>query len=162
MKKQANKSRIFLMMTVVSYAVSCFSLSFIPLIDSQGESIQRRAGNIIAGLFWAGLAAGIALDLLANREIRRNSNRDKKELLGQHRLPGIFTFSRDSKHLVIYGILLVGISVMVSDMIWGWVAGYIIFPVISLTLFLFAVHCIIDGKYYKSYVSMKEGVGNEK
>lgn len=161
MKKQADKSKIFLQITVVLYAVSFFSLSIIPFMDSLEEATQRIVSNIIAAMFYLGLIAGIVFDLLANREILRNSKGTARALLDRQKSPGIITFSADRKHLIIYGVLAIGIVIMVSDIIFSWVAGYIMFPIISLTLFLFAVHCIIDGKNYKIYMNMKKGVGNE-
>jgi len=161
MKKQDNKSKVLLLITVILFAVSFFSLSLIPFTDGLEEETQRMVSNIIAVLFYLGLIAGVVFDILANRQIRNSSKKTAKEILEKQKLPGVISFSTDKKNLILYGVLAIGIVIMISDIILNWVESYIMFPIISLTLFLFAVHCIIDGKNYKIYVKTKEGVGNE-
>lgn len=161
MSKQEKKAKIFLQITVILFAVSFFSLSFIPFMDSSDESTQRILSNIIAALFWLGLIAGIIFNCITNRVIRKNSKKAVKKVFNKQKFPGAITFSSNMKHLIIYGVILIGVVIMISDIALSWVASYIMFPVISLTLFLFTVHCIIDGKNYKIYMNAKEGVSNE-
>ena len=161
MDKQMNKSKTFLLITVILFAVSFFSLSLIPLTESFDEDKQRLISNIIAVMFYLGLIGGIVFDCLANRQIRSCNKKTAKEILEKQKLPGAITFSTDKKNLIVYAVLIIGIILMVSDIFLNWVATYIMFPVISLTLFLFAVHCIIDGKNYKIYMNTKKGVSNE-
>lgn len=62
---------------------------------------------------------------------------------------------------ILYGVVILGVGLMVTDIMFSYVPEMAMFPIISITILSFAVHCVVDGKYYKVYKLMKENVNNE-
>lgn len=155
--KRNFKYKLPILATVICFFVSFFSLDFILLLNSLDEKTQKVVGYIIAAVFWLFLAAGIACVIWTKSSyilIRK-----KVTDLGLYKMqkyPGIITFSKDIPNIVIYVITGLGIVLSISDMIFNWISQYLMFPIISITLFLFVLHCIIDGENFKIYKIIKE------
>lgn len=146
-------------LTVASFAVSFFSLSAIPFSQHLTDTGQRISGYIIAIIFWLFLIAGFLLAFFTKRRQQAVGRKLKSmSLLRDSQLPGVISFSLSPFTVSIYAVFLIGLIVSISDMIFHWVPGYIMFPVISITLFAFMMHCVVDGENYKIYQVIKKGM----
>ena len=152
MKRIEKEIGLSIWLTIVSFAVSFLSLSAIPLSQHLTDKGQRITGYIIAAIFWLFLIVGFLIVFLTKR--RQQTVRRKLKsmrLLRAHQSPGIISFSLSPLTITIYMIFMIGLIVVISDMIFHWVPGYIMFPIISITLVAFMMHCVIDGENYKIY-----------
>lgn len=161
MNRELKKYRFILWITIVSFLLPASALLAIPVVANLPDEAQKPATITIAALFWLGIILGIVMIIYANSRMRRM--RWKAYATGKldrPPAPGAFMFSRKAGHLILYGILIVGGAVLISDLILRWLPEGILFFILSGTLIAFVIHSIIDGKNYKAYKIMKEGTHN--
>ena len=49
---------------------------------------------------------------------------------------------------------------LISDLILRWLPDDALFPILAGTLMAFVIHSVIDGKNFKAYKILKEGMHN--
>ena len=150
--------------TLCSFAISSASIAFIPLLQMTEGSTQRILSYAIAALFWLGIFLGCVIHRMAGiklLEVRRRLRTE--EPIRRQRFIGLITFHADTINIVIYALFAVCFVLVVVDSFFHCISEHIVFPAISVMLFTFILHCVIDGKYYNLYLRIKEGVnyGNE-
>ena len=155
-------ARLSIVLTIVATALSSFSLSLIPFTSGFEEGERNVIAYVIAAVFWIGLL----LTFIAAHSTKRTLYRFREKLIikgyiTKHQPIGIISFSRDWRMWILYGITLLGLVLIITDIIFGYVPEKVMFPTISVTILSFAVHCVFDGKYYKAYKLIKESVNNE-
>ena len=137
-----------------SFAVSAAAIFLLPFVNRQ------IIEYILAALFWLGLIFGIVFASMS-RGIRRYTRRNPfrtfalAKKTGSH--SGIFSFGKDSIHITVYVVFTVGLVLIIANLIFGIISADVMFGVIAVTYYSFAVHCIIDGKNFKIYKKLKEG-----
>ena len=146
------KAKVSVTVTFLAMAVSSLSLSLIPFVAGTEEGNLNVMAYVIAAAFWVGLL----LTLLAASSTKRTLCSLRKEWIVQGHIQknepiGIRSFSTDWRMLWLYGTTVVGLLLVVTDMMIGYVPEKIMFPIISVTILSFMVHCVVDGKYYKFY-----------
>lgn len=142
-----------------SFIVSSVSLGLIPFVHFLPDKIESIINYMIAALFYLGLIVGFfAIRNAKGRMYRWRRSLITKKQFHKQRFPGIISFSADIKHIVLYVVCVLGILVMISDMIFHYVSEYIMFPILSVVLFTFTMHCIVDGENYKLFKAIKEGM----
>ena len=156
------QSRISIVVTLIAAAVASCSLSLIPFTSGVEEGKSNIMAYMIAATFWIGLL----LTFVATYITKRILGEYRKKLIADGRvaskqLIGLISFSKNWRMLVLYGITVLGGVLIITDIIFGYVPEAIMFPIISVTMLSFAVHCVVDGKYYKAYKQIKESVDNE-
>ena len=162
MPKKKKRYRMFFVLTLLSFAMAAIALLLIPWLSVQDEANGKTALYLTALMFWLGMIVGIAGTWITNsglRKIRVRAYSSGK--MTPPNLPGMLMFFARPISLVLYLIVLVGVGLIVSDMIRSWVPEKIMFPVLSVTLYAFVVHSVIDGKNYRAYRIMKEGMYND-
>lgn len=150
--------------TLCSFAISSVSIAFIPLLQMTEGATQRMLSYAIAALFWLGIIFGCVIHRMAGiklLEVRRRLRTE--EPIRRQRFIGLITFHADTINIVIYAIFAVCFVLVAVDCFFHCISEHIVFPAISVMLFTFSLHCVIDGKYYNLYLRIKEGVnyGNE-
>ena len=116
---------------------------------------------IIAIVFWVGFLGSLIATYLTKRTLYRyGETLIRKGYIEKNQRIGIISFSKDWKMWILYGITMVGVVLIVTDIIFGYIPEKVMFPMISVTILSFAIHCVMDGKYYTVYKRMKEDVGN--
>ena len=161
-RKILSNARLSMIITVISIALSSFSLSLIPYTWGFAEGEGNTIAYIIAAVFWIGLLIAFIAAYSTKRTLYKL--REKLIINGcieEHQSIGIVSFSMDWRMWTLYGTTMLGLVFIITDIIFGYVPEAIMFPIISVTILSFAVHCIFDGKYYKAYKLIKESVNNE-
>ena len=161
-KHALKDARLSIVVTIVAAALSSFSLSLIPFTSGFEEGENNVISYIIAAVFWIGLL----LAFIAAHSTKRTLYRFREKLIvkgyiTKHQPIGIVSFSKDWRMWILYGTTLVGLVLIVTDIIFRYVPESVMFPIISVTILSFVVHCVFDGKYYKAYKLIKESVNNE-
>ena len=153
---------ITLLVTYVAAAVACLSLSLIPFLFEIENGRINTASYIIASLFWSGLLISLISAFLTKKLLSKYQGCLASEgCTAKRQRIGIVSFSKDSRMYIIYGITVLGILLILSDIIFKYVPEVIMFPAVSVTLLSFVTHCVIDGKYYKAYKTIKENYDND-
>lgn len=153
LQKTIRGARISLTLTIVFMTISSLSLSLIPFMKESTENGSSPLGYVIAAIFWLGLIAALVSTYLTRTSLRQHQK-------GQ-RLPGIIKFSLNKKSIILYAFIVIGLVLIVTDIAFTYVPEIIMFPIVSVTIILFTVHCVVDGKYYKAYQQMKECMKHE-
>lgn len=152
------KARITLLITILSMTASSISLMFITLVSSD-KGMNSWMAYIIALIFWLGIVLAFVSTIIT--KIFLSKERQKlidKEMIKKQVIPGIVYFDFKMNNIIIYSIMGIGLLLIVSDLFMNYIPEAIMFPVISITLISFSLHCVIDGKYYKVYKTIKESV----
>lgn len=154
--------RLYLLITLVSFLLSAGALLAIPIMEKLSDEGQKLAVIILGSLFWLGLIVGIVLTFFTNTAMRKMRIKAYSTgRLERPSLPGMLVFSNDITHLVFYGICILGIAFLITDLIFRWLPKNTMFPILSVTYIAFVMHSIIDGKNYKAYKTIKEGMHND-
>lgn len=156
------EAKISIVITLIAITISSVSLSLIPFTSGFEAGESNTAAYIIAAAFWVGLLVTSVASHATKRTLFRY--REKlivKGYITKHQPIGLVNFSRDWRMWLLYGATVLGFLLIITDIIFGYVPETVMFPVISVTILSFAVHCVVDGKYYKAYKLIKESVNNE-
>ena len=155
LKKSLNQARLWMTVTFVAIAVSALSLSLIPYVPLDGSA----ASYIIGAVFWIGVIVGTVSIIMTKKVLHRyRAMLVDKKFIADRGLPGVISFTPKAGYIVLYAVTLVGLILMITDMIFTYVPERAMFPIISVTILSFTIHCVIDGKYYKAYKLIKESV----
>lgn len=159
MNRSTKGASLSLTITVIAAALSSFSLCLIPFTSGFEEGKSNIFAYCIAAAFWLGW---IVMLVAAHITKRKLSLQCKKLIANKsikiQRLPGIISFSFDWRNIILYAITVIGFVVSVTDILFSYVPEMIMFPIISVTILSFEIHCVVDGKYYKVYQRIKESV----
>lgn len=137
--------------SIICFAVSFFSLSAIPLIALLPRESRRIPQYIVASLFWLFLIAALALvRITSNRLFAVRRKLAERGLRVRQKRDGLFTFSAQPGHLILYAVGAAGLLLLAADLIFGFLPGGVVFPLLSATLFSIALHAILDGRNYKT------------
>lgn len=156
MKQHEKKFRTYFGIILGSFFCSAFSLSFIPVLSRMDDQLSTTWGYVIALLFWIGLIVGCIMIGVMNTKMRRaRAKAYSTWKMKRPKRPGMFMFSKEPLHLVIYFVIVSGFIISVADLIRTFVPTRIMFPVISVTYFAIVIHGIIDGKNFRIYQKIK-------
>lgn len=148
-----SKVKRLIVLSLCSFGLSAAVLNIIPYALKTDSNELSIVAIIAAAVFWAGIVIAFILVKSTNVALKKADGISRKNTKAgcQQRLPGIVSFSLTIKHIVMYLLILAGLLLIVFDIFFGFISEYIMFPIISITFFLFTVHCIIDGKSFKIY-----------
>ena len=156
MKQYEKKFRKYFGIILGSFFCSAFSLSFIPALNRMDERVAAGLGYVIALLFWIGLIVGCIMIGVMNTKMRRaRAKAYSAWKMKRPKRPGMFMFSKEPLHLVIYFVIVSGFVISVADLIRTFVPTRIMFPIISITYFAIVIHGMIDGKNFRIYQKIK-------
>lgn len=161
MVRKSKRYKVYFFSVIFSFFISSFSLSFVPVVDR----LEQTAGNvtkiIIGILFWLGFIVGLILTIVGKKIFVQ----DKRRLVSsgkykRQRLPGMFYMRKNILSFIVYAMFFIGLIFIVSDVLFNYIPQYIMFPIISIVLFSFILHCVIDGENFKIYKKIKDGTDN--
>lgn len=160
MKRMLNHLKPRLLAELICFGISALAICAVPLTNGS----KSADTVIVAVLFWVSLAAGIVCARLAavmaahiQRKLHSSDRAKRREL------PGIISFSGQKGHIAIYAVFAVGLVVVTADLILGQTLPKLFVSfMIALTYYFFVLHCVLDGKCYKVYITAKEVLDNGK
>lgn len=138
--KQNQTDRTLLRISFGAYFVMSASFPLMPV-----ESLKILPGI----LFWGGLLAGAALQILlaSRRKAFFKANKIKRHRIERPR-NGLLTFCANREAKIVDILLGVSFLATVLSFILTKGYGYICYPLIGITLFAFCLHCILNGRIY--------------
>lgn len=140
-----------------SFTLSTLALILIPFLQYLPEKGEVALSYFSASLFWGGIVIGCASFKFVSTILRRYISRFADNInFDCQKYPGIITFSAKPFSIICYIVLVLGICLMISDMIFHYVPQFVMFPVISIVFFSFVMHCITDGRNYKFYKKVRK------
>lgn len=136
---------------ILYYAISFFSLSFIPLVYKLPQNARKIPQMIIAVCFWLFLLAAIV-------KFKRNTGKlfqIRQDLAARgyrirQKRDGMLNFSKKRSRQPMYLLGAAGLLSLITDSFFGWLPRGWFFPLLSLTLFIIAYHAVIDGRNYRT------------
>ena len=161
MRKRKKQYQIYFIEFFIAIGITAFSLSFLPLTQITVFKERDFVSIIVASFFWLGVILMIANLIIGKKLFKRVEKKIVSlGLMEKQKLPGVISFSKKIGHIVLYVIFLLGLGVAVSDIILNYVPEQVMFPIVSVILFTFFTHCVIDGKNFKIYKIIKDGMDN--
>lgn len=161
MRKRKKQYQIYFIGFFISIGITAFSLSFLPFTKITAI-VERDFVSVTVGvLFWLGVILMITNLIIGKRLFTKAGNKlVSLGLMEKQKSPGVISFSKKIGHVILYVICLLGLGIAVSDIIFNYVPEQVMFPIVSIVLFTFFTHCIIDGKNFKIYKIIKDGMDN--
>lgn len=161
MKNILQKVKRAIVTSIICFFFAFSSLSFLIYLPRVDEINALAISYSVAIIFWGSLIYGFVFCFRARLLVKKHLKNEKiKNKLNNSKKLGIFSFSKSITHVILYLIFLVGITLILFDLFQSRITSSIMIPVISVTMFSFALHCIVDGANYKIYKQMKEGRNN--
>lgn len=158
MLRYKKRSKAIMRGIFASLGVSAFSISFIPLVELIDGQTSQIFSYAIGTLFWLGLISGLILTKWIRSVHARPRNYFRMhEMLDRHRRPGIISFGFTPMKLAIYAVFIVCLTLTVVDFTTHFMSEYIAFPIISVMIFSFEIHCIVDGENFEIYKMLVKG-----
>lgn len=159
METDVKKAKVTFTLTLIFSVISSVSISFISLTSGIREGENNLLAYCIAIAFWGGILLSIVMSFITRALLLPHYREliDKK-CVSPQRAAGIISFSANKTSVALYVIIIVGVLLCASDIMFDYLAEKIVFPVISVTILAFLLHCVIDGKCYKVYKYIKESV----
>ena len=134
------KEIVILTISIISYFLLATSFLFMPL---ENEQLQIMAGV----MFWLFLILGIVSQVLLAILFRQACSKNKEWRIQKQRV-GIFTIGKNKLSVVADIVLLISAVTFVVLMIFTRGTGYISYIVLTILVFSFSMHCVLNGKVY--------------
>lgn len=139
---------ILLCVSIGSFLLMALSFLVMPL---KMPNIEQRILNIIIGsMFWGFLIIGVAIQvILAQRRkawIRRNHLRRNRNFL--YAKVGIIEFAQNIFGCIADLILGLSLIFLIIALVLTRSVGYVCYIAISVSVFAFCLHCILNGKIF--------------
>ena len=148
--------------------LSCFGLSavmimLISVTDKLSGGPDSIFSILVAALFWIGIIAGIVVYRIIAVKVKILEEKvpglRKK---AYQRFPGILTFRLDKFRMVLYAVIVAGILLIISDMLFHYVNEVIMFGLIAITFYFIIVHCVVNSKCFRVFTMMKSSVKKDR
>lgn len=146
--------KFWMAVSVTSFFLMAASLLLLPLdTDPLNDSIGTY--SLLAGiLFWLFLIVGCITQVILSRfrkrwwmaHPNRRRSRDKK--------PGVISFFGNLPAAIADLVFVISLIGLVASLIATNALGRICYVFLSLTIFSFCMHCILNGKIYFTIQSM--------
>lgn len=134
------KELVILTISIISHFLLATSFLFMPL---ENEQLQIMAGV----MFWVFLILGIVSQVLLAIWFRQACSKNKEWRIQKQRI-GIFTIGKNKFSVVADIVLLISAVTFVVLMIFTRGTGYISYIVLTILVFSFSMHCVLNGKVY--------------
>ncbi len=142
------KDTMLLGISVLSFFVLAISFLLMPL---DGENVTENASTymLISGImFWASIIIGIITQcLLARRRKTWYETNNVKKVKGTQKI-GVVSFFKNSYATIADAVAVISLVGLVVALIATQGIGYICYILVSLFVFSFSMHCILNGKVY--------------
>lgn len=134
------KEIVILIISIISYFLLAASFLFMPLDNKQ---LQIMAGV----MFWLFLILGIVSQVLLAIWFRQACSENKEWCMQKQRV-GIFAIGKNKFSVAADIVLLISAVTFVVLMIFTRGTGYISYIVLTILVFSFSMHCVLNGKVY--------------
>jgi len=134
------KEIVILTISIISHFLLATSFLFMPL---ENEQLQIMAGV----MFWVFLILGIVSQVLLAIWFRQACSKNKEWRIQKQKI-GIFTIGKNKFSVVADIVLLISAVTFVVLMIFTRGTGYISYIVLTILVFSFSMHCVLNGKVY--------------
>jgi len=148
MKKLVNRLKKLLNFFALSTFIMSISFLLMPLATSYSDKNNNKIMLIIVGLvFWISLLICVISILLANKLRKKILSNIKNTKENQKK--GIFTFF-SNKYALVFDLLmfisLISFAIVIAKRKQN---EYIAYIILSVLIFSFSMHCMLNGKIYK-------------
>lgn len=126
----------------------------IPITGNLSERVQTVLTPIIGAFFWAGIIAGIAVNLSIG-PVRRRQERDSDQVVPLPRRPGAIRFFSHRGAVTTDAILLLFSVLLIIHTIKHFMPEQLFFVVFACWLYTLLLHGVMNGKNYIFYKKTK-------
>jgi len=161
-ERTLKKAKITLFLTFISLIISGIALLLIPYLFNEAGTLNAVLAYVVAGCFWGGIAASLLFTLTTKKVLGHYYERlTQRNRIKSQSAPGILSFSLQLERMILYFVTAAGLILIITDILFGYIHERMMFTIVFITFLSFAIHCVIDGKYYKVYKMIKESVDYE-
>ena len=155
--RQVRKVRMLACIPALCFGAAFLPVALLPLVQRL-PGTSRKLVTLLVGLaFWGFLIAGIAATGRVRQKLYPIRTRLKREgRLPERQRAGLLCFSREKSHLAVYGLFALCLILLLLDAGLHFLPEAAALPVIALSMFLIALHGVIDGENYKTAKALKE------
>ncbi len=138
--KRPKTDRLLLAFSIAGYLLMSVSFILMPI---------NRSGAIPGILFWGGLFAGAAFQIaleIRRRKFYSSYNTNYKRMQKPHN--GLLSFRSNPYAAIADYVMIAGFIATILTFLLTKGTGIVCFVFISITLFAFCLHCILNGRIY--------------
>ena len=146
--QQKRRNIILLCVSIGSFLL--MSLSFL-IMPAKISNIDSRVINVIIGsVFWGFLIIGVLIQviLVQRRKAWFRRNRLRRNPLSLHSRVGIFKFAQNVFGCIADAIFGFSLIFLIIALVLTRSTGYICYIALSVFVFAFCMHCILNGKVF--------------
>ena len=142
------KDKAWLTVSIISFAI--FASSFTVMsFDLGNVSNQVSPVSIVAGaMFWVSLISIIITQIVLANLRKKWFTKNKIRKAKKEQLPGIMCFCRNKYALTADIVCLLSLAALIVSMLLTDGAGKICYYFISLFVFSFSMHCVLNGRIF--------------
>lgn len=151
---------IWLWISIISFLLLSLSFMLMP-IESEDSFEGLSKFSLVAGImFWISLVAGIVTQivLVHRRKKWYVANRVKRGQFQQK--IGIISFFRNAYAIMADIVAILSLIGLIIAMVATHGTGYICYILVSVFVFAFCMHCILNGKVYYYVINQNKLLQN--
>lgn len=153
-----HKLKRYVSLSVVMACLQFVLIICIPFVSVEGTTIQRVMTYIIAFLFWASIVFEVLLACWSDRERRKLERHLYRSKEIKQSLSGVFSFFKNKEAMVTDIVLFISV-LSLGIIIWMHVkTSWIIISVVSILIFSFSLHSVLNGRNYRYLKELKNNV----
>lgn len=140
----ANKSKLLLLVSVACFLLMSVDFLIMPI----GNNVEKnmRWFEVLTGiLFWLPLIIGAILQVVLSLNYKKNNKNmiDNKQF-------GAISFFKNKIAAVFDVISIISLITFIAMLIFTSATSYFCYILISLFVFSFCMHCVLNGKIFNS------------
>lgn len=149
MNKSVRKAKLFLKICIFLITVSSFMIMLVPFADYSGNTFKRVLTITICILFWGCLLSGYVIFFLTNKMRLDIRKRYRQQRMRHYRLRyGALNFFKNTEAMFFDAVLIASAIVLILLLIMKVQNDWLLAAVITLFIYSFQMHCILNGKIY--------------
>ena len=145
--KRQKQDQILLCISIACFFLMSVTFLVMPIETSQEK--EKLINCLIGAVFWITMAAGIIMQIILAR--RRASWKKKNDICinnGYRPKIGVTAFAQNSFALVADILCAVSLIAFAGAMIMTKSTGYSCYIALSVLVFTFCMHCILNGRIF--------------
>ena len=141
----ANKSKLLLLVSVACFLLMSVDFLIMPIANNIEKDM--RWFEILTGiLFWLPLIIGVILQVVLSLNYKKNISKDMTD----NKRFGAISFFKNKIAAVFDVISIISLITFIAMLIFTNATSYFCYILISLFVFSFCMHCILNGKIFNS------------
>lgn len=141
----SKENRVIFYISIFLFAIMAFSFTLLAF-EKDGGNHTFLISNISGVMFWVGLIIGCTMQIILIKKYRKAISRNKRH---KSEKIGLISFFKNKIAIIFDILFIISIIGFIVEIVFTDMTPYICYITLSLLIFSFIMHCILNGKIFR-------------